>query len=235
MPENQFFAPQDLRDPELGYDIFSHELALLSRRLVRLEIARATMDLVAFFHMMAQNQCSCLEEVSFEQLQLASADGAWYFGLQPGAEQEGVDEDAPTLDEMREYLEEDELPALEDHPMTIFRTVMDDAKFMEIYTAAAAAAKARPNLRELFINFEDIYGGEHNFVYARGPSKKFFWASTAEIKVAWDLRPVTDVHEEVRKAWENVGKAYKASTQILRGNCNGYTWFGDIDYYQTIN
>lgn len=236
-PENQFAAPQDLRHPGLGYDIFSHELGLLSRRLVRLELVRATLDLVAFFRMMAKDKCSCLEEVTFEELQLASADGTWYFGLQHGAERPDVDEDedAPTFDEMREYLEEDELPAVEDHPPRIFRTVMDDAKFIEIYTAAAAAAKERPNLRELFINFEDVYRGDHNFLYAHGPSEKFFRTCSAEIKVAWDLRPVTDVDEQVKKAWEDVGKAYQASTQILRGDCNGDIMFRDIGRYQTIN
>lgn len=234
MPENQFFAPQDLRDPELGYDIFSHELALLSRRLVRLEIARATMDLVAFFRILAQGQCSCLEEVVFEELQLASADGTWYFDLQHGAERLEVDESEPTIDEMREYLEEDELPAVEDHPLTIFRTTMDDAKFKEIYTAAAEATKESPNLRELFIHFQDIYGGEHNFLYARGPSKKFFRTSTAEIKVAWDLRPATDIDEQVKKAWKDVAKSYKASIEIFKGECNAHVMFNHDERYQLI-
>lgn len=234
-PENQFAAPQDLRDPELGYDIFSHKLGLLGSRLVRLELVRATLDLVAFFRMMAKERCSCLEEVAFEELQLASADGTWYFGLQHGAERPDVDEDAPTLDEMREYLEEDELPAVEDHPPRIFRNTMDGAKFREIYVTAAAAARESPKVRELFINFEDVYRGHHNFLYNHGPSKKFFRTCSAEIKVAWDLRPVTDVDEQVKKAWEDVGKAYKASTQILRGDCNGDITFRDIDRYQTIN
>ena len=233
-PQNQFAAPQDLRDPELGYDIFSHELGLLSRRLVRLELVQATLDLVAFFGMMAKCTCSCLEEVALEELQLASADGTWYFDLQPGAERPDMGEDAPTFDEMRDYLEEDELPALKDHPPRIFRTTMDDAKFVEIYTAAAAAAKESPKLRELFINFEDVYRGDHNFLYAHGPSKKLFRTSSADIKVAWDLRPATNIDEQVKKAWKDVAKRYEASIEILKGDCNGEIMFNHVKRYQTV-
>ena len=150
-PANQFFEPPNLATETLGYDIFSHELGLFSQRLVNLILEQVKLDLVDFFHCGSDTSWPHLETIIFTLTPPACADGTWYFAMDTRIDPDEYEEDsqAHTLDDMREYMEEDELPAAMDVPENPFRLAMDPAKFKEIHLAVAQAVKRMPKLREL--------------------------------------------------------------------------------------
>lgn len=220
-PGNQFLDPPRLIDQHLGYDIFSHELALLSQRLVRLKLDDATLNLTDFFICSTQTEWPRLESLDFSSLQAACADGTWYFTMDPRMDADDYEEDpqAHTLDDMREYMEEDELPAAMDVPLNPFRTAMDREKFKDIYLAAAQAVKRMPKLRKLEISF-DLQGdagmgpGDHEFSYMQSTTESWCQESSADIKVGWGMVPAVEMDDEVMEAWREVGEAKGSSIEL---------------------
>lgn len=231
LPGNQFLSSPRLTDTRLGYDIFSHELGVLSQRLKKLVLDGAVLSLTDFFKANAQQHWPWLEELELVHQASASADGSWYFTLDPRMSMEEyleneTDPDARTLDYMREQMDEDHLPPAVDVPLNVFRTATDPAKFKEIYLAAAEAVKRMPILRclEIWFNVQGScsFGqGEHEFRYLSGQGQRkgrdaWCKSSTAELRVGWGLIPTIELDAEVLQAWRGVGAAKgNASIELL--------------------
>ena len=214
-PANHTFAPPRLTDSTLGYDIFSHQLGLLSQRLVRLSLRTTALDYVDFFECSPFGTWPHLKLLVFAEMSESSPDGSWYFNLDPRMTMEEWEEDysdsqAYTFDDMREFLQEDELPAPFDQPTQPFRTATDPVKFKEIYLAAADAVKRMPKLRELLMIFDlqaqSAWGrGVHEFCYTHvHDDRSLYSAKFADISARWTLVPPIPIDEVVLKAWKNV-------------------------------
>jgi len=221
-PGDESFTPPPTTDTQLGYDVFSHELGLLSQRLVKLELRDATLNLSDFFTCNVRAGWPHLESLLLIGLGSASTDGTWYFTLPPDMTMEEYEEDytdpqARTLDDLRLMMEEDELPAAMDVVTNAFRTSTDPVKFEEIYLAAAQAVRRMPKLRALEICFETLRSslgqGEHELRYVHG-TDRWCSSSSAEIKVGWGLVPAIDIDDAVLKAWREVGVAKNASIEL---------------------
>lgn len=189
-----------------------------------LELHDASLSLTDFL------SCSLwpsLESLDFRSLQPASPDGTWYFNIDTRIDAFDYEEDpqAHTLDDMREYMEEDELPAAMDVPLNPFRLSIDPSKFKAIYLTAAQAVKRMPKLRSLEINF-DLQGdvgmgpGDHEFSYLHSRTEKWMRESKAEIKVGWGMVPAVEIEDEVLKAWAEVGEVKGASIELFLRNQN---------------
>lgn len=239
-PADQFFEPPNLTDSQLGYDIFSHELVLLSQRLVRLTIIDATVDVVEFFNS-DQTEWPKLEVLDFSDIQIACADGTWYFNMDPRVDEYEGDPQARTLDDMRLSMGEDEVPAAMDVTRNGFRLAMDKGKFKDVYVAAAKATRRMPKLRKLQIEF-DVQGdagagpGNHAFHYfhgKRGTEGDWYRRGGIEegIKVGWGLWPAVDFSacEEVLEAWRDVGKAKGATIELYAQGSPSYRNFRLIE------
>lgn len=230
-PTNHFFDPPRLTDPQFGYDVFSHELGALSQRLVELTLSDATINLVDFFSI--QGQWPRLATLRLSPLQVSCADGTWYFHGDSLAD-DYVDHTTGDgdLDEMREYMEEDELPARMDVLNNPYRTAMDLQKFKDIYIAAANAVQRMPRLRKMNITFDIKSGGlsrcYHEFEYVQGTDRTpRFEGSLAEIKVDWWTTPAIEIQrcDEVWEAWREVGRAKGTSIELYF--CDDYYFYGN--------
>ncbi|KAF2998175.1 hypothetical protein E8E13_003530 [Curvularia kusanoi] len=239
-PENEFYDPPNLANLGTGYDLFSHELGVLSQQLDRLVVWEATVDFKEFFQAKPEGTWNELEELCFRNSRTGSADGSWYFNLDPRMtmeeyEEEWRDHDARTLDEMREYMEEEELPIPMDTPLEYFRTAMDPDKFRQIYTSAADATKRMPKLKRLEINFDIRQTGsgeaEHELRFFQG-NERWCSASTADLRVGWNLQPMIEIDPGVVKAWKEVGAARNLTIDLLvRGDdCSDYDDFRLVDF-----
>lgn len=235
-PENQLRAPLRLTDSTLGYDILSHQLGVLSQRLVTMELCQMTADLNDFFQCSKTSVWPVLQKLIFMDLQPASADGTWLFDHSPGINmeefmEEYTDTDALSFDEMRQLKKEDDLPPAIDTPLFPFRTAINPAKFRSIYLAAADAVKRMPKLRVLHIYFEDkceetgIGRSDHEFRYARNTTCPAWYADPkAEITVGWALPLVVDIDTEVLSAWKEVGEYKDALVGFHRWDVDAYQY-----------
>lgn len=192
-----------------------------------LELHDATLSLTDFFLCSVRSGWPSLESIDFRSLQPACADGTWYFNMDTRIDAGDYEEDpqAHTLDDMREYMEEDELPPAMDVPLNPFRLAVDPAKFKDIFLAAAQAVKRMPKLRSLEISF-DLQGdagmgpGDHEFSYLHSTTEKWIRQSDAEIKVGWGMVPAVEIEDEVLKAWAEVGEVKGASIELFLRNQN---------------
>jgi hypothetical protein len=223
-PADQFFEPPSLTDSELDYDIFSHELGLLSQRLVKLVISDTTLDLIDFFNS-GESEWPRLERLTFSEVQIACANGTWYFNMDHRVDDYEEDPQAWTLDDYRQCMQEAELPAPMDVVCNPFRLVMDAEEFKDVYVATAKATKRMPKLRQLQIVFNvqgDVGAGPggHGLYYYHGSRKdKENWyegGGEHGIKVGWCVWPAVDVLacKEVFETWKDVGESKGAPIEL---------------------
>jgi hypothetical protein len=202
-----------LTDNIHGYDIFSHELGLFSQRLVSLVLQDATINFVDFFACSATSDWPFLQKLDIRQAQPSSTDGTWYFRMNPGEPRERYSRNA--IRSLRTIwtwtTAENELPAMIDRPLELFRTSIVPAKFKEIYTAAAKAVKRMRKLLTLPITFElqGDYGGPgtHEFFYEAGHPRDsviLSKSSSADIKLEWTMIPSVEIGETVLAAWREI-------------------------------
>lgn len=232
-PGNEFSDPPVLTNGTQGFDVFSHQLGSLASRLVKLDVTGTTMDLMGFFKSCSLSGCPHLEDLLLLCQQPVSADGSWYFELDPRMTMEEFiedhqDPDARDIDDLRLQMKEHELPAPMDVPYNPFRTSTDPAKFREIYLAAADAVRRMPKLLVFEIYFQLMgqsgFGeGEHEFRYRVGNDDMWCRSSTADVNLGWGLIPMISLDHDVVEAWRNVGHAVDRSVKVFtRDDWAGY-------------
>lgn len=199
----------------------SHELSVLAQRLVHLEVNHATINLADFFNI--PGDWPHLKTLSFTQQHIDCIDGTWYFGLDPRVTrddwiEDNSDPDAHTLDDMRLYMHEDDLPAAVDVPLMFFRTAMTPQRFSELYMAIANAVRRMLRLNDLRIEF-DVQGqtyfgsADHEFCFTRDEKSRV-------IKAEWVIEPPIEIESTVLQAWKDVGIMHQTEVDIQISRVN---------------